>query len=211
MSVLGPFSFFYLVSTSFEIIPTSEGLMLSFTWPLIMVIFSFPILKEKLTLRKIGAILVSLFGVILIITKGQSINIFTNLYGDLLALAGGISWALYSVLCKKFKYHSISNQFVFRLFALIYTIVLIPFFSNFFIPSIYQLMGFMWIGIFNMGIAVVLWFKALEMGDTAKIANITYLIPFISLVWIFLVLKEQIQLISVVGLILVILGVLIQD
>ena len=54
------------------------------------------------------------------------------------------------------------------------------------------------------------WAIALEKGDTAKISNIAYITPFLSLVWNSIVLKENISIYSILGLIIIILGIFIQ-
>ena len=77
-------------------------------------------------------------------------------------------------------------------------------------PELNQLLGMLWIGIFTSAIAFTSWALALDRGDTAKISNIAYLTPFISLLWTGIILKEQISLYSVLGLIIIVLGIFIQ-
>ena len=54
------------------------------------------------------------------------------------------------------------------------------------------------------------WALALEKGDTAKISNLAYITPFLSLIWTGLILKEKISIYAIIGLIVIILGILIQ-
>ena len=54
------------------------------------------------------------------------------------------------------------------------------------------------------------WVMALEKGDTAKISNLAYITPFLSLIWIALILKEKISIFSIIGLIVIVLGIIIQ-
>ena len=76
--------------------------------------------------------------------------------------------------------------------------------------STFQIFGFAWNGIFTIAVATVTWQKALKMGGTAKVSNLAYITPFLSLVWTFLVLKEPIKPLSVAGLVIIVLGILIQ-
>ena len=82
-----------------------------------------------------------------------------------------------------------------------------------FIPHVagIQLGGLLWIGIFSSGGAFLLWFLALKYGDTSKIANIAFLTPFFSLIYIYFLLHESIQIYSIVGLLFICIGILIQN
>ena len=73
-----------------------------------------------------------------------------------------------------------------------------------------EILGFAWNGIFTMALAGTAWMLALESGKTAKISNLAYITPFLSLVWTRLILKEPISLLSLGGLGLIVLGILIQ-
>ena len=79
-----------------------------------------------------------------------------------------------------------------------------------FVPDTVQLLGFAWNGIFTMAIANTAWTMALESGNTAKISNLAYITPFLSIVWTFLVLEEPLNIYSVVGLIVIVSGIFIQ-
>lgn len=61
-----------------------------------------------------------------------------------------------------------------------------------------------------MATASTSWLFALACGKTAKVSNLAYITPFLSLVWTALVLKESISVYSVVGLIVIVLGIFIQ-
>ena len=73
-----------------------------------------------------------------------------------------------------------------------------------------QLLGFAWNGVFVMATATVTWAIALKLGGTAKVSNLAYITPFLSLVWTRLVLGEPIKLLSVAGLVVIVVGIFIQ-
>ncbi len=80
-----------------------------------------------------------------------------------------------------------------------------------YLPAPEQLLGLGWIGIFTSAIAFTSWAVALAKGNTAKISNLAYITPFLSLIWTAIILKETISVFSVIGLALIILGILIQN
>ena len=72
------------------------------------------------------------------------------------------------------------------------------------------MLGFMWNGIFSVAIANTFWVMALETGKTEKVSNLAYITPFLSLIWTSLFLNEEIKLNSLIGLMIIIFGILIQ-
>ena len=54
------------------------------------------------------------------------------------------------------------------------------------------------------------WALALDLGNTAVIANLAYLTPFVSLLLTHFVLGEKITVFSVLGLVLIVTGIIIQ-
>ena len=95
-------------------------------------------------------------------------------------------------------------------FAFIITTVINGINGELFLPDGMQIAGFMWNGIMTMAVASTLWVIALTKGSTVKISNLAYITPFLSLVWTFVVLKEPIQISSVIGLVVIVLGIFIQ-
>ena len=61
------------------------------------------------------------------------------------------------------------------------------------------------------GISYIFWFKALEYGDTSVVSHALYLTPFLSLVYIALFLGEQILISSIVGLVIIVSGIVLQS
>ena len=67
-------------------------------------------------------------------------------------------------------------------------------------------------GLFEMGITFFTWIKALEYAEnTAKVSNLIYLAPFLSLIFIALVLGERVLPATIGGLLLIVTGIVIQQ
>jgi drug/metabolite transporter (DMT)-like permease len=68
------------------------------------------------------------------------------------------------------------------------------------------------VGAFEMGITFYLWLKALSLAkSTAKLGNIIYVVPFVSLVFINTIVGEKIYWTTVVGLIIIVSSILFQQ
>jgi drug/metabolite transporter (DMT)-like permease len=74
------------------------------------------------------------------------------------------------------------------------------------------LAGGIYIGLFEMGITFVLWLNALKYSSTtAKVSNLIYLSPFLSLILIYFTVGETILPSTVIGLSLIVAGIGMQQ
>ena len=76
--------------------------------------------------------------------------------------------------------------------------------------SMRDVLGMTWNGLFAMAVPNTLWLVALAKGDTAKISNLAYITPFLSMVWSMLILKERPGILSFVGLAVMVGGIFVQ-
>ena len=200
--------FFYLGINAMQ---ASQAFIINYLWPIMTVLFACIILKEKFTLRKIIAIIISFIGVIIVSSNGNIINIDkSSVMGTVYCMLAAILYGLFSVLNKKQNYNKFTSMMLFYFCSFIISLIYVLVSKKTFIPELSQLFGVLWIGIFTSAIAYTSWALALAKGDTARISNIAYLTPFISLLWTGIILKEQISLYSVLGLIIIVLGIFIQ-
>ena len=78
-------------------------------------------------------------------------------------------------------------------------------------PAPAGLAGAGYIGTFEMGIAFVTWLQALKLSrTTAQVGQLIYLTPFLSLLLIGLVVGEPIYPSTVAGLVLIVVGIVLQ-
>lgn len=211
LGFLGNYLYYILLYGAIDKTTASEGFILAYTWPMLVLVLSFIILKEKVTLKKLVGVFISFFGIIIITTNGNITKFnLTNLYGDVLALSGAIVFALFSVLGKKYNFDKTISVFIYFLCALIFLIPTVLNFSGLVLPSSNVWIWIIYNGVFVNGVSYIFWFKALEGGETAIISNILYLTPFVSLIYISIFLDEKILMSSVIGLVVIVFGVVLQ-
>ena len=173
----------------------SQAFIINYLWPIMTVIFACLILKEKITIRKIIAIIISFVGVIIVSSNGNLLNIEKNsIIGTIYCILAAISYGLFPVLNKKQNYNKFTSMMLFYLSSVCISLIYCLCAKKTFIPETNQLLGLLWIGIFTSAIAFTSWALALEKGDTARISNIAYITPFISLVWTSVILREKLRL-----------------
>jgi drug/metabolite transporter (DMT)-like permease len=212
LGFLNPFLYYLILFKAYSLLPAQIAQPLNFIWPIITVFFSALLLKHNLTFRHIIALIISFLGVFIISTRGNLSGLHSNNpLGVFLALISSVVWALFFVLNVKDKRNAIQKlawSFSFGFFYI--------FLYNLFIaaplPHWKGIFAGVYVGLFEMGITFVCWLKALALTDSAaKVSNLIYLTPFLSLLVIRLVLHEQILPSSVIGLVFIILGIVYQN
>lgn len=213
LGFLNPFFYYTILFIAYSLLPAQVAQPLNFVWPIILVLLSVPFLKQKLSLKSILALLLSFLGVVIISSEGNIMNMkFPNPLGVFLALSSSVVWALFWLFNIKDKRDEILKLFLNFLFALLFITLTTIIFSDIKLISFEGLLVGIYIGLFEMGITFVLWLKALKLSRrTDKISNLIYLTPFYSLVFISIILREKIFITTLFGLLLIILGIFIQQ
>lgn len=199
---------FYYAGT--DILPASQAFIINYLWPIMSVVFACIILREAFTVKKFIAILISFLGVMVVV--GVDANEFSSkmLLGTMCCILGAVSYGIFTALNQKTNYDKSMTLMVSYGAAFIFTTVINLINGDLFIPKPDQMLGFLWNGIFTGAVANVLWVMALKSGNTEKVSNLAYITPFLSLIWTFLLLGEKIKLNSLIGLIIIILGIFVQ-
>lgn len=207
-----PLFLYNILSTlSVSKIPAMEVSMLSNLNPLMIVLFAVLINKEKINAVKIISILIGMMGVVIIITNGRFISInLTNLAGDLLIIASTIAWALFSSLGKKCRIDISVANYVYIFISFLLSGISMFIFSGFVMPGISVIGGLFWIGLFEFVFSYYLWLRALKVASSALIASISFISPFITILFIMLLVGERIAWVQIEGLIVILLGVTVQ-
>jgi drug/metabolite transporter (DMT)-like permease len=80
------------------------------------------------------------------------------------------------------------------------------------VPPAAGLLGATYVGLFEMGFTFVLWLRALRLSSsTAKVSNLIFFSPFLSLVLIHFLVGEAIRASTLVGLVLIVAGNVLQQ
>ena len=213
LGFLNPFLYYIVLFKAYSLLSAQRAVALNYTWPIMIVLLSIPLLKQKIRLKGIVAILISYTGALIISTQGNVWQLgFANLLGVLLALGSAVIWALFWIYNMRDKRDAVIKLFLNFAFGFIFIFVAGLASSKIFIPDMRGLIGAIYVGIFEMGITFVLWLKALKLSKTtAQVSNLIYIAPFLSLFIINIIVGEKILLSTIIGLILIVIGIIIQQ
>lgn len=222
LGFLNPFFYYVILFKAYELLLAQEAQPLNQTWAVVLPILSIIILKQKIKFLNILALLISFFGVLIISTQGDVLGLnFTSPFGVFLALFSAIIWSLFWLYNMKDKRDEVTKLFLNFSFGFIYILIALPLIAPALIPNSgfgiklstgYGLLGAIYIGLFEMGITFVLWLKALQLSKTtAQVSNFIYLVPFLSLIVINITVGETIYTSTIIGLIFIIAGIILQQ
>lgn len=212
LGFLGLFVYSALYYYGIMCLSSQEACIVNYLWPIMLVIFSCIILKEKLTVMKCVAMLCSFLGIVILSTGGIHTDSKNATAGIVSCIVAAACYGLFSVLNKKTDYN---QNFSMMIFWFVVTIcsALVGVFTEEWVPITgVAWIGMVWLGVVVDAVAYLLWAIALKgTENTAKIANIAYLTPFLSLIVSAVLLKEKIEPRALIALIFIIGGILLQS
>ncbi|MCE8010460.1 DMT family transporter [Halomonas daqingensis] len=211
--LMNPVAYYLVLFGAYARLPGQEAMALNYTWALAMAFLAVPILGQRLTRTDVVAGLIAYSGVWVIATRGQVLDVaFADPLGVGLALASTLLWALYWLLNVRDARPPLVAQwqnFSVGLPVLTLLMLLGPGFSW---HGWAALGAGVYVGLFEMGIAFVLWQLAVHrVSRTARVSNLIFLSPPVSLLLLYLVVGEPILLSTLVGLVLILGGLGLQQ
>lgn len=210
LGAINPFLYYLILFKAYDLLPGQVAMSLNYLWPVMLAIFSVPILKQSLEWKALLGICLSFIGAA-IIASGGNLAAWSqlNITGIFLALTSTLVWAVYWLLSARLKVDAVVKLFIGfvtgSLLSLLYAIfnnqIVIEFETFPWIPILY-------VGLFEMGLTFFIWLRALEIApNAARIGHLIFLTPFLSLMILVIVLNESISLSTIVGLVVIIAGI----
>lgn len=213
MGLINPCLYYFVLFGAYDRLPAQEAQPLNYTWALVLAYLSVPFLGQRLRKLDIIAGLVCYAGVVVIATRGAVMSLsFSDPLGVSLAIASTVIWASYWIIATRDKRDPVVGLFLNFLFGLPIIAVICGFTEGYDFSSGTALIAAVYVGVFEMGIAFVLWSYAMKKAEnTSKVSNLIFISPFLSLVFIYFILGEQILPSTYIGLVLIVAGLWLQQ
>jgi len=147
-----------------------------------------------------------------ICTRGDVLGMsFADPLGAGLALASTVIWALYWIFNTRDQMDPVLRLLLNFAFGSLYILPVAWLLTDPLAVNLPGLLGAAYVGVFEMGITFIFWLKALKLSrTTAQVGNLIYFSPFLSLIFIRVFVGETILPSTLIGLVLIILGNLVQ-
>jgi len=209
---LNPFLYYLILFKAYDLLPAQQAQALNYTWAIALSLLAVPMLGQKLRKTDIAALSFAYLGVLIISTKGQLTELnFQSPLGVGLALLSTLLWALYWIYSTKNKDKPILSLFICFSIGLPLIAAVVTWQNAWVIPNLKGTLAALYVGLFEMGITFVLWLIAMKKAEnTAKVSNLIFISPFISLILINQFLGEEIHPATLVGLLFIIAGLMVQ-
>lgn len=212
LGVLNPFCYYLVLFRAYDLLPAQVAQALNYTWAITLMLLSVPILKHRITRFDCMATVICYSGVLVICFSGARFpegELSTQ--GIFLALGSTIIWAFYWLLKTKDHVEPVTGLFISFLFSIPFVAAACWLWSDLSSISAAGILAGVYVGLFEMGVTYILWLTALRLSETAaKVSTLIFLSPFLSLIFISRILGEAIAVTTIMGLVLIVAGLLVQ-
>lgn len=212
LGLLNPAFYYWILFTAYDLLPAQDAMAINYTWgltlPLVASLFS----RTLPTKYETGLALLSYLGILVIATNGNLGNLeFDQPAGVALALFSTVIWGLSWVVNSRIvDANNIDPELALFLnfsAALPVLWIVTGLMGQWPSVSMGSLLGGLYVGLFEMGIAFVLWMNAMRLTDNPlRISSLIFLAPPLSLLLIGTVLNETIAGSTLVGLVIILVG-----
>lgn len=185
--------------------------------PIWSALLAIPVLHERFGIRKLTGLVVGFFGAVLVVTRGQlstSVLALPSTKGDLLVLASTFNWAIYTIVARG-TIQRVGSARASAALSLLGWLMLAPFFvaesgwrewphlSHTGVEAV------LFLGIGCSGLAYLFWYAALARLDASRVSAFLYIEPLVTCAAAVPLLKEPLGATTIVGGLLVLVGVAI--
>lgn len=212
--LLGVTGFNTLIYLAIQTTTAINAVLINSCIPVLIVVCSWVMYREVMTVRQYLGVMVSLFGVVLIIAHGQ-IDYLLNLSfnpGDLFVFAAALTWALYSSNLRNYpkELHPLAYQSGIVVSGLI---ILTPFYLfelstvGGFRVSTASISTILYIALFASVLAFIFWNRAVRTIGANRAGPFIHLMPVFSTILAVIFLDETIQRYHLQGIGLIFIGI----
>ncbi len=214
LGLINPLGYYLILFKAYDLLPASQAQPLNYSWAITLTLMAAVFLGQKIRKQDWFAAALGYLGVIVIATKGDVLALnFESPLGVGLALLSTLLWAGYWILNAKNK----ADPVVAVLLGFLVAVPLAVGLSIFEGAPWQQITWQGWaavtyVGLFEMGVTFVLWISALKAtNNTARISNLIFTSPFISLMLLATIIGEEIHPSTLIGLVLIVIGLVVQQ
>ena len=211
--LLNPGIYYLVLFEAYDRLPAQDAMAINYTWGLTLPLISALFTRQWPSGRALALALLSYLGILVIATDGRLMTLeFEHPMGVGLALLSTVLWGLAWSLNSLQKLEAIPALFL-NFTAAIPVLWIVMWLDGSMVSLTWQsLAAGVYVGLFEMGIAFLLWLNALRMTqNTLQLSSLIFLAPVISLLLITTVLGAAISVATLIGLGLILVGLAAQQ
>ncbi|MFO7654052.1 MAG: DMT family transporter [Candidatus Krumholzibacteriia bacterium] len=214
LGLLNPWAYYLILFEAYDRLPAQVAQPLNYTWALTLTYLSVPLRGHRL--RRVDLVAgVVCYGGVLVISRGNATAAgaagTVETLGVALALGSTVIWALYWLSNARSRLDPVVMLF-WNFAAGLLPVWAVAVARHGWVFPAAGVPAAVYVGTVEMGVTFVLWLTALRLtANTSRVANLIFLSPFVSLVFIGTILGETIRPATVAGLLLIVGGLTLQN
>lgn len=219
MGLFGITMIYVLENLALKLSASSEVALIICADPILIILFAYFFLGEKLDFKKILSIILGIIGVILIIVKHLDLSTLFDssaFIGNIMALLSSVAWATYTLMTKN-KVKKYSPEIVLSivsLFGVLFLFVSMLVFEG--TPQITELSMQSWlvigyVSVIVSTVAFYCWNYGLKHLQASKAGMYMFLMPVIAVFVGILFLKEELTLQTGIGAAAILVGIYLAE
>jgi drug/metabolite transporter (DMT)-like permease len=215
LSILGISAFNTFLYIGLQDTTATNALLINSSIPVLILVFSFIILKIAINFKQFIGIVFSTFGVIFLIIKGDfsTLTHLQHTQGDIWVILSSLTWALYSTLVR-FKPKALSDMQFFTTIVyigLFWLGIAYVFVGGNFSKDIVHVKDFWWvfvyISLFTSVLSYYFWHQGIHTIGANKTGQFTHLMPLFGSILAYLFLKEHLMSYHIFGALFIAFGI----
>ena len=212
LGFLNPALFYWVLFTAYDLLPAQDAMAINYTWGLTLPFIAACFSRALPSAVEVCLALLSYVGILIIVTDGNLTGFeFENVTGVMLAIGSTVLWGLSWVInTRTVERDQVDPELALLInFSMAVPVLWIILSATDSLPNLNggTILGGIYVGLFEMGLAFVLWMKAMQLTDTPiRVSSLIFLAPPLSLVFIATVLGETIATSTLTGLVFILAG-----
>ncbi|MEX1057921.1 MAG: DMT family transporter [Natronospirillum sp.] len=206
LGLLNPVIYYFTLFAAYDQLSAQIAQPINYTWAFVLSWVAALWHKAPIRRQDWQGMALGYLGVVVLVLGAQGRLEITAL-GVGLAILSTLFWAGYWAVSMRDRRPALVAMFHHFLFAWpVLTVIMLWQGTDFlavrsgWLPTLY-------IGFFEMGLAFLLWMAALQrVANTARVANLIFIAPFLSLIWVSWILGEPIVFTTPIGLLFILAG-----
>lgn len=216
LAIFEPFIYFLGEAFGLSMVSSTVGAIIISTIPLFVPIAAYFLLKEKLSLLSILGLLISFAGVIMVVMASDG-KLAGNIKGILLLFVAVIGAVGYTIIAKRLldTYNGILITAWQSTLGLLF---ISPFFFAFELPRIdfstvltSSIWALLYLGVFGSGVCFILFTVGIRELGASKANIYANLVPVVTAIVSYFVLKEEMPIIKLLGILIVLIGLFLSQ
>ncbi|WML90049.1 DMT family transporter [Thiothrix lacustris] len=218
LSVLGVAGFNSLVYLGLQTTTATNGVLLQSVTPITMILLAGLVLHEKSTVMQWVGIVVSLLGVVVIITRAD-VRVLQHLAfnrGDVWILAATLDWSLYTVLLRKLP-EGLKGLPILGFTVGLGALVILPFYLHESLTfqtmpvTAVSVASIAYVAVFPSLLSYMFWNHATQRLGVNRTGQFSHLMPVFGILLATLLLGERLQFYHAIGMMLVAAGLVLTN